>query len=510
MRGCWTTACHSSEVRAAGFSRTSSGRASLPTSWRRAAIRSRSSSRFRQAEAASHEDGERGDPGRGLAAVVGVGDERLDERPLGGGPCQPPDLDRAGAPLGRDGGPRDPGVLVRLLEEVDLVAAEGLRRVHRRVRVADERLDAQGAPDTDRHPDGDRDADGIGARDRVAGGEDQLAELLGDGRGGDDVRLGEDDHELLAPVAAQRVGRPDVGPQRRGHALEDDVAGLVAVRVVHVLEEVDVDEGDREGPVVAAGALDLGEEGGEDRRPVRDSRQLVRGRRVVRLGQRRGQAAQGGGQAASEPAAEGGDRGLGLAVRDPLDRLHERHDAGPQPEADDGGDDEDPDEHPAREAGCVAPRVVEPQAGQREGHQEHDTDRGEEPQRSKQADHGQQRTPRTVPRRVAEWYWDPVRIVMARGAPGAGRGGLPAILRRSPLPRAPRRPAPQESSHRPRSAPRSPDAPSGPANRRRAPPRRRKTGAVYPQVPGACAEGLFHCPRTARGSTEGARRCRRR
>ena len=122
--------------------------------------------RVGQPEAAPEQDGERGDPGRRLAPVVGVGGERLDERPLGGRPGEPPDLDRAGAALGRDRRARDPGVLVGLLEEVDLVAAEGLRRVHRGVGVADQGVDAEGAADADRDADRDGDADGTVPLDR--------------------------------------------------------------------------------------------------------------------------------------------------------------------------------------------------------------------------------------------------------------------------------------------------------------------------------------------------------
>ena len=42
IRGCWTTARHSAEVSADGFSRISWGTATLPTSWRSAAVRIRS------------------------------------------------------------------------------------------------------------------------------------------------------------------------------------------------------------------------------------------------------------------------------------------------------------------------------------------------------------------------------------------------------------------------------------------------------------------------------------
>ncbi len=66
------------------------------------------------------------------------------------------------------------------------------------------------------------------------------------------VGLGQDEHEFLAAVPADEVGRAQV--------LADDVwatprrtivARRVAVGVVDGLEVVDVDEGDGQGPVVA-------------------------------------------------------------------------------------------------------------------------------------------------------------------------------------------------------------------------------------------------------------------
>ena len=81
---------------------------------------------------------------------------------------------------------------------------------------------------------------------------DEVAELLRQGGRVVDAGLGQEEHELLAAVAADDVGRPQVGPDRLGDAAQDDVAGGVAVRVVDLLEVVDVDERDRQGPVVAA------------------------------------------------------------------------------------------------------------------------------------------------------------------------------------------------------------------------------------------------------------------
>ena len=80
----------------------------------------------------------------------------------------------------------------------------------------------------------------------------------------------------------------------------------------------------------------------------------------------------------------------------------------------------------------------------------------------------------------------------------AGRPGSALLYSAGPRsPRAPRRPAPQESSHCPRSAPRSLDAPSGPTHRPRAPSRRRTTGAVYPAGPRRARRGPFFIARAA-------------
>ena len=114
---------------------------------------------------------------------------------------------------------------------------------------------------------------------------DDAPELLGEDRALLDVRLGEDQHELLAAVPADHVGRPKVRGDRLGDAPQHVVAGRVAVGVVDGLEVVDVDEGHRQRPLVAVGPLDLVEQLDEQRPPVGDAGQLVGRRRVGRLGE---------------------------------------------------------------------------------------------------------------------------------------------------------------------------------------------------------------------------------
>jgi hypothetical protein len=124
----------------------------------------------------------------------------------------------------------------------------------------------------------------------------------------------------------------------------------VAVRVVDRLEVVDVDERNGQRPLVPVGPLDLVEELDEEGAAVRDAGQLVDGRSVSRLGERRRKAVDGAGEAGVDPAA-GLRRGHGdaqLAVGELLDCLHDpaeldrvvrEHDQRRQRHADGAGDD---------------------------------------------------------------------------------------------------------------------------------------------------------------------------
>ncbi len=141
----------------------------------------------------------------------------------------PADLHRPGPPGVGDRCSRDAGVLVGLLEDVGLVAAERLGRVHRRIGVADEGLHPEllsgPADDADR----DRHRQVLVALDAEPQALDELAQLLAQRRAFLDVGLGQDQHEFLAAVAADEVARAEVLGDRLGDAAEDDVAGRVAV-----------------------------------------------------------------------------------------------------------------------------------------------------------------------------------------------------------------------------------------------------------------------------------------
>jgi hypothetical protein len=81
-----------------------------------------------------------------------------------------------------------------------------------------------------------------GHRARGEGAAEALGELVG----ALEVGLREQDGELLAAVASGEVDLAHGRPQDVGERLEDLIAGLVAVVVVHLLEVVEVGE-DRAG-----------------------------------------------------------------------------------------------------------------------------------------------------------------------------------------------------------------------------------------------------------------------
>ena len=276
MRGCWTTVRHSADVSADGFSRISSGTRDLADVVEKRRDAQPVDVGVGQLQLARQRHDDRGDQRRRLAAVVG---ERVEHRRQGGRrriPGAQPDLDRPCPAGGRDRRPRDAGVVVGLGEDVCLVAPERLGRVHRRVGVADERVHPQlRLPEPPAMPIEMVTAMSPCALDGEALALDERPQLLGEGRPFLDVRLGQDQHELLAAVAADQVRGAQVGRDRLGHAAQDDVADGVPVRVVDGLEVVDVDERDRQRPAVARRPLDLGEQRSQQRLPVGDAGQPV-------------------------------------------------------------------------------------------------------------------------------------------------------------------------------------------------------------------------------------------
>ena len=146
---------------------------------------------------------------------------------LGGGVACPL-ADRGGLRpvLGRDRGAADEGLVIELAVQVGAVAAERLGRVHRRVGAVDEHVELE----LRSAPAGDADADGRLQRLVVGDHElprhDQVAQLLGQHDGVLGQRLGQDQHELLAAVAAEGVTCPHRPREQPRHLPQDGVAGL--------------------------------------------------------------------------------------------------------------------------------------------------------------------------------------------------------------------------------------------------------------------------------------------
>ena len=253
MRGCWTTVRHSAGRERRRLLEDLLGDGDLADVVEERRELDPVDLGLRQLELAGHVDDDRGDERRRLAAVVG---QRGDER--GRAPRS-----RPRAPAGRSPS-RAPGRRSRSAR-----AGRGRRRrARRRCRSGSGRATWPSTSPRRRRgracrsrsclpgPAGDADRDRDRQvrrcrRPRSAGAATSVAQLLGQDGALLDVGLGQDEHELLAAVAADHVARPQVGADRLGDAAQDDVAGRVAVGVVDGLEVVDVDEGDRQRPLVA-------------------------------------------------------------------------------------------------------------------------------------------------------------------------------------------------------------------------------------------------------------------
>ena len=131
--------------------------------------------------------------------------------------------------------------------ELHAVAPAALRRAEGGVGRADEVVDAVGPLGGARDPDADGHdaAGGVRERERL----DDAAQALGGERGRLERLLGQQDEELLAAVAVDRVAAADGVGERRAHAAQQGVALEVAGAVVVALEAVDVEE--RDAPAVA-------------------------------------------------------------------------------------------------------------------------------------------------------------------------------------------------------------------------------------------------------------------
>ncbi len=167
--------------------------------------------------------------------------------------------------------------LVELAEQVGAVTAQRLGRVHGRVGAVDQHVELELRAAAAGDPDADRCLDGLVARDAQGLVLDEDAQLLGQADGVLGHGLGQDQHELLAPVATERVADAHPVGHEVGELAQHGVAGVVPVGVVDRLEAIDVDEGDAERLVMADRSLDLGAEHREQGLAVRDAGQPVMG-----------------------------------------------------------------------------------------------------------------------------------------------------------------------------------------------------------------------------------------
>ena len=106
---------------------------------------------------------------------------------------------------------------------------------------------------------------------------DPLGDLLGEER----RAVRQDHRELLAAEARDRVHRPDALAERDRHVLEDDVAGLVAVRVVDPLEVIDVDHEDERRLAGARDPVDLARQRQLEVAPVGQAGQRIAARELA-------------------------------------------------------------------------------------------------------------------------------------------------------------------------------------------------------------------------------------
>ena len=140
----------------------------------------------------------------------------------------------------------------------DAVAALELRAVDGEVGLMDERVRIlrvlRVAGDADRDGGADRVARRLDVVELVC---DRTADPLGDlhrllGR-----RLRQEDRELLAAEAGRNVVLPQLGAEDLGDALQDGVAGEMAVGVVDLAEQIEVGHDQRERPLEALCAPEL-------------------------------------------------------------------------------------------------------------------------------------------------------------------------------------------------------------------------------------------------------------
>ena len=145
----------------------------------------------------------------------------------------------------------------------------------------------------------DRDADRALALEREAADDDRLLERLeqplGDERAGVAVaHLGDQDAELVAAEAGDHLAVAEHALEALGHALEKEVAVVVAERVVDLLEAVEVHQHHGDELLLALGAEDRLLHEVVEHRAVREAGERVGQRLLLAVGGLLAQAARGG------------------------------------------------------------------------------------------------------------------------------------------------------------------------------------------------------------------------
>src|SRR3954452_9593702 len=162
------------------------------------------------------------------------------------------------------------------------IAATGLRGVECIVRSTDDRCRCIAVSRDDGDTRGERDLQlqtGHGDRPSPHG----VADALGGVARTLPAGLGKDDDELLAAVAAHDVDLTDLVADAVRDLHHDRVANRVAVRVVDLLEQVEVEHQDGQGAVEPAGALDLAGQGRLEEPVVSEPGEAVGDRQSLRL-----------------------------------------------------------------------------------------------------------------------------------------------------------------------------------------------------------------------------------
>ena len=156
----------------------------------------------------------------------------------------------------------------RRVEELEVVAAAILRLIHRRVRLTQQLADSRAIARAKAHADAD------GRHERAAVDDDgRIQRFIDPARGLVDLlralHLLQHDDEFIAAHAHHHVLRAHRGPHALRHDLEQLVAGLMAARIVDVLEAVEIQK--QHGQHAARGLRGL-----DGRRQVRSEKQAVR------------------------------------------------------------------------------------------------------------------------------------------------------------------------------------------------------------------------------------------